>query len=215
MVISCRLHRLLRIIRLVRRPRYPNVQELCDLLEVRPRTIFKDLQELKEMLGVAIKFDRSKNGYYLQDDDWQLNFWGLEEETAVLLLVANRLVNELSGEQFAAPLRDMFGKEVQRCLSDFWQIDGGLDDLIDIEVAAPPLDRNVFIQLCRATAKRQKVILELGNGRDWAKSDEPPSLTVKPTRFVLNERGWLLMARNDRSEHMIKVCHIRKCTTIE
>lgn len=55
------------IIRIVRRKGYPGVADLCRTLQVKGRTLFNDLKELKEDLGIDIQFDKTRRGYYPLD----------------------------------------------------------------------------------------------------------------------------------------------------
>lgn len=113
-----RLHRLLRIIRTVRRKGYPNVQELCDKLDIKERTLFNDLKELKDDMGVDIQFDRIRGGYYLETDDIELNIMSLSESNAVLLLTAIELLELHAGESASQPLREFFDAEMRHCFGE-------------------------------------------------------------------------------------------------
>jgi predicted DNA-binding transcriptional regulator YafY len=117
--VPSRLHRLIRIIRIVKRKGFPGVQSLCLSLDIKERTLFNDLKELKDELGVNIQFDRIRGGYYLENDDIEeLNFVTLSESNAVLLLTAIELLDIHAGRSAAEPLRELFDAELRQCLGD-------------------------------------------------------------------------------------------------
>lgn len=94
------------------------MQDLCTALDVKERTLFNDLKELKDELGVEIQFDRVRRGYFLEADDLELNFMMLTEETAVLLLTAIELLELHSSPGVAEPLRQLFDLELRNCLGE-------------------------------------------------------------------------------------------------
>ena len=113
-----RLHRLIRIIRIVRRKGFPGVQDLCFALKVKERTLFNDLKELKDELGVHVQFDKVRRGYWIEKDDLELTFFSLSADTALHLLVAIELLEVYSGAESAECLRKLFAYELRACLGD-------------------------------------------------------------------------------------------------
>ncbi len=115
---ASRLHRLIRIIRMLRMKGYPSVQRLCETLQVKERTVFNDLKELKEDLGVDVQFDKTRRGYFLQGEDIELGLDALSEETAYLLLAACQLISAHGARHMAEPLEELFAGEMKRCLGE-------------------------------------------------------------------------------------------------
>ncbi|MGH9549086.1 MAG: hypothetical protein ACRD3W_06925, partial [Terriglobales bacterium] len=58
-----RLERLIGIQSEIDRGRYPDVQKLCSMFEIQPRTLHDDIRLIREMLGLEIIYDRFHNGY--------------------------------------------------------------------------------------------------------------------------------------------------------
>lgn len=94
------------------------MQDLCTSLDIKERTLFNDLKELKDELGVNIQFDRIRGGYYLENDDVELSFVSLSESNAVLLLTAIELLEIHAGASAADPLRQLFDTELRQTLGD-------------------------------------------------------------------------------------------------
>ena len=93
------LHRLIMLVARLKQNLYPNcssfVNELrkCDLYENKnvlcsPKTIQRDIQTLISEFGAPIQFDKSKNGYYLEDKSWEFIFPIIDDEKAAETLVA-------------------------------------------------------------------------------------------------------------------------------
>jgi Ankyrin repeats (3 copies) len=64
------LHRLLALDRLIRDGKYPNALTFAREWEVSQKTIQRDIEFLRDMLGAPIKYDRAQNGYYYTDQQW-------------------------------------------------------------------------------------------------------------------------------------------------
>ena len=67
-----RLERLVAIRHEIDSGRYPDVQKLCEMFEIQPRTLHQDLRMMREMMGMKIKHDRFRNGYYNEDPSKKL-----------------------------------------------------------------------------------------------------------------------------------------------
>jgi predicted DNA-binding transcriptional regulator YafY len=73
------LRRLLALDRLLRGHHYPNARTAAQELEVHLRTLHRDLEFLRDSLGVPLEFCRRHNGYYYRDADYGLPFLRLTE----------------------------------------------------------------------------------------------------------------------------------------
>ena len=181
---ACRLNRLIRIIRLVRMRAFPTVEDLCSKFDIKERTLFNDLKELREDLGVDIQFEKTRRGYYVASDIAELNFITLNEESAFLLLAAMRLLKAHGGEDLAAPLRSSFDDELQYWLSS----ESGENKLaVSAIVEADTLeklDKTLFVDICRACLKQQpmRIILET----------EKTEKRIVPSCLVYTADGWKL-----------------------
>lgn len=202
---ASRLHRLIRIIRLVRGTRYPNVQELCHTLQVKERTLFNDLKELKEDLGVEIKFSRTHGGYYLEKNDVEVSFLTLNEESAFLLLAAFDLLAHYGGEALAEPLRVTFDDEICVALGDSLQRSRQRPAGILISRENQKFvgtNKELFTALCRACLKQEKVKLAIHNNSDNGVDESPELMEVTPCLLVLGPEQWRLAYKNGIAEQL-------------
>lgn len=74
-----RLERLILLDQELRRAYYPSVERLCNLFEVQPRTLYQDIKDLREKLGLDIRFDRARGGYYNADPEKKLPAFSLTD----------------------------------------------------------------------------------------------------------------------------------------
>jgi predicted DNA-binding transcriptional regulator YafY len=58
-----RLERLVCIKQEIDRGGYPDVQKLCAMFEIQPRTLHEDIRMMREMMGLEIRHDKFHNGY--------------------------------------------------------------------------------------------------------------------------------------------------------
>src|SRR5271156_4937421 len=83
--VSNRLERLLSMDAEIRLGRYPDVETLCRSYQIKSRTLFEDLRTLRSQLGLDIRFDRSRNGYYNATPSRRLPSFELTEDEFALL----------------------------------------------------------------------------------------------------------------------------------
>ena len=197
---SSRLSRLIRMIRIVRGRSYPNVKDLCRTLQIKERTLYNDLRELKDDLGVDIQFDRNRRGYYLGNDATEANFITLTEDTAFVLLAAFELVNWFGGEDLAESLREVFKDEIILCLGDGDSDRQKMPALIMQEACTNAgLNKELFLGLCRACLKTTPVKITVcqsqTNGKDSG-SDLPKS-SAKNNQHLLIYPRYLFFAPHE------------------
>ncbi len=90
---SSRLERLILLDQELRRGLYPSVERLCRLLEVQPRTLFQDLKDLRERLGLDIVFDRTRGGYYNASPEKTLPTFSLTDQELFSVILGALLIH--------------------------------------------------------------------------------------------------------------------------
>ena len=99
------LQRLIRLVAQLKENRYPNCSSFAaamrkaDLDEnlniaCSAKTIFRDIQTLKNDFNAPIRFDNSRNGYYLTRHDWTFSSPQIYEESEMLAAVIGARVAE-------------------------------------------------------------------------------------------------------------------------
>ena len=101
--------RLLEIHKLVSEGAYPNCRKLAEILEVTRRTVERDIERLRDQLGVPIEYDRRRRGYYYAGpvDLPTLRF---REGEAIVLFLGQRLLMQCRGTPFEGFVKDAMEK---------------------------------------------------------------------------------------------------------
>jgi len=105
-----RLERLVGIEREIRAGRFPSLEGLCTIFAVKPRTMYEDIRLLRERLGLDIRFDRSRNGYYNASPSRTLPTFDLTDDEFILLLLACELLCSSLGGVFAQLIQGLVTK---------------------------------------------------------------------------------------------------------
>ncbi len=102
---SSKLDRILQMHTLIRSGAYPSVATFKDRFNIRERTVYEDLQFLRERLEAPVKYDRSRGGYYYTDASWELPTTWMNEGELLAFFISVELTRRYLGTSFEAPLR--------------------------------------------------------------------------------------------------------------
>lgn len=175
----------------IRKGAYPNVQTFCYMYDVQPRTVYQDLQMLRQMIGLAIVFDRARNGYYIQNPERKLPSFELTDDELIALSFSKELLSTYTRKTFAPLLEGALDKVTDRNkrksslnLNEL----GSFLRLLDANGEAPP--RRVFIELFRAWSERCITTIT------YSMNTRETSVTVEmlPCCLVLKLGSWYLVA---------------------
>jgi predicted DNA-binding transcriptional regulator YafY len=159
------------------------VQDLCDAFQIKERTLFSDLRELKEELGVDIKFDRTRRGYYLASEQSDINFVTLTEESAVVLSAAFGLLSCYGGEELSTILKNQFDTEVEFCLPGRLPNSKAHRQIIKIDASRDFVDKDIFVRLCLACLRQEALRISVEN----------KEAIVRPKYLLLKNEQWKLV----------------------
>lgn len=192
-----RLERLIAMEEEIRRGRYPNVDTFCQMFEVQPRTVYADIRELKERLGLDIEFDRFRNGYYNKDEKKQLPQFELSDGEVFALTVGKEMLSQYTGTSFEPILKAALEK-IQERLPDRVKVD--LEDVRGmIRFSAGSVihvSRKLMLDLYQACENHVSVDLDYFT----ASRGEITSRRIDPYRLLENRGTWYVVA----------YCHWRK-----
>jgi predicted DNA-binding transcriptional regulator YafY len=108
------LRRLLDIDRLLRAGRYPNARGLAAELEVSRRTLYRDLDFLRDSWGAPVEFSPWHNGYYYTNPDYPLPRLRLTEGELTALFLAEQVMHQYRGTPYEHDLATAFRKLTAR-----------------------------------------------------------------------------------------------------
>ena len=155
------LQRLIRLVSQLKENRYPNCStfaaamrkaDLDENLNVActPKTIFRDIQTLKNDFDAPIKFDKVRNGYYLAHHGWNFSCPQIYDDSEMLAAVLGARVAE---HIFPPAMRDQIRKAVDYLLTynnpDFLD-KTQMDSLVVIPSNRTCIDTDIFTPLFQA-----------------------------------------------------------------
>jgi proteasome accessory factor B len=88
----------------------PNCRQLASELEVSPKTVQRDLDFMRDRLGLPIEYDAGAHGFYYTRSVGQFPMMKISEGELVALSVARNALSLYQGTPFERPLRDAFAK---------------------------------------------------------------------------------------------------------
>ena len=154
------LERMLRIHQALASGRFPNASSLAREIEVATKTIHRDIEFMRDRLGLPIEFNPSRNGYAYTEEVSAFPNLQITEGELFALIVAEKALQQYRGTNFEKPLLSAIRK-MEQALPDTISL-----NLVDIQQtisfrtrAEPILDLEIFDALAKAAAHRQQIEL--------------------------------------------------------
>ena len=152
------LVRLVRLVAQLKENRYPNCTSFAEEmrkadieenlnLSCTTKTIFRDIQMLKDEFEAPISFDKSRNGYYLTRRDWNFSCPQIYDDSEMLAAVLGARIAE---HIFPAPMRDRIRAAVDYLLvhnNPNFLDTTQMDSLVIIPANRTRIDAAVFMPL--------------------------------------------------------------------
>lgn len=193
--------RMIRIEQHLKKNKYGNLRELADLLEVSQRTVQRDLETMRDLLGAPVIYDRYHKGYYY-GREFVLPRIDLTEGELVALFLTEKLLSYLEGTPYAVQLASA-GTKLRLLLTD--KTSGDAREAARtrdyISIASEPL-RGDELRLakffaCLETARRQGRRVE--HAYYSIQREEASVRKLDPYHLHLWEGSW----------YVIGYCHLR------
>jgi len=185
------LERMLRIHRAIQSGTFPNASTLARDLEVSSKSIHRDLEFMRDRLGLPVEFIGSRNGYAYTQEVGAFPTLQITEGELFALLVAEKAVEQYRGTNFERPLLSAL-KKMAAALPDTISLHwADWDQTISFRTSAEPvLDLEVFDTLAKATAGRRQLRL------DYRKpaNRQTESRLVDPYHLANINGEWFLFA---------------------
>ena len=188
---------MLRIHRAIQSGRCPNAGQLAREIEVSTKSIYRDLEFMRDRLELPLEFNRQRNGFCYTQEVSGFPTLQITEGELFALLVAEKALRQYRGTPFERPLVSAFRK-MAAALPDTVSLNlADWEQTISFRTSAEPiLNLEVFDALAKATARRRQ--LELTYRKPGQKGTEPRC--VDPYHLANINGEWFLFA----------YCHLRK-----
>jgi proteasome accessory factor B len=171
--------------------KYPNATVLAAEIEVVTKTIHRDIEFMRDRLGLPIAYDDRKYGYFYTEEVSAFPTLQITEGELVALLIAEKALQQYRGTNFEKPLVSAFRK-MEASLPDTISLNfADWDQSISFRTSAEPvLDLEVFDALAKATAGHRQ--LELAYRKPGSKGTE--RRVIDPYHLANINGEWFLFA---------------------
>jgi len=185
------LERMLRIHQALKAGQYPNASSLGRDLEVSSKSVHRDLEFMRDRLGLPIEYDGSRFGYWYTEEVENFPTIQFTEGELFALVVAEKALQQYRGTSFEQPLLSAVRK-MEQSLPDTISISlNDIDQTISFRTRAEPIqDLATFDALAKATAARQQ--LRLSYRKPGQR--EPEQRVVDPYHLANINGEWFLFA---------------------
>ncbi|MFO7724172.1 MAG: WYL domain-containing protein [Oceanipulchritudo sp.] len=192
------LARMVRIHRCLVEGNHPNCSTLARAIEVSTKTIQRDLDYMRDQLGLPLEYCASAHGYAYTQPVTHFPTIPATEGEVLALFVAQKALEQYRGTPFEKPLANAFSK-LSEVLED--AITVGLDDLSETlsfhHTGIAHTDMAVFQQVTRALMESRR--LEFSYRK--LNSRRPDRRSVEPYHLASIDGQWYLFANDlDRKD---------------
>src|SRR5262245_50148694 len=152
------LERMLRIHQVIQSGAYPTALTLSEELEVSAKSIHRDLEFMRDRLGMPLQFDRARFGYYYTEEVKSFPSLQITEGELFALLVAEKALQQYRGTHFEKPLISAFQKMASSLPDTISLHLAEWEQTISFRTSAEPLlNLEVFDALARAATQRSRL----------------------------------------------------------
>jgi predicted DNA-binding transcriptional regulator YafY len=185
------LERMLRIHQALASGRFPNASTLAREIEVATKTIHRDIEFMRDRLGLPIEFNPAKNGYAYTEEVSAFPNIQITEGELFALIVAEKALQQYRGTSFEKPLLSAIRK-MEQSLPDTISLNlADIQQTISFRTRAEPiLNLEIFDALAKAAARRQQI--ELAYRKPG--QPQPEKRLVDPYHLANINGEWYLFA---------------------
>jgi predicted DNA-binding transcriptional regulator YafY len=185
------MERMMRIHRAMAEKQYPNCNSLAREFEVCARTIKRDIEFMRDRLGLPIEYHTPRHGYHFTRPVPQFPSVVVNEAETFALLVAHKAIAQYRGTPFQRPLESAFRRLTGQLDQTMSFSLGGLDEVFSFRPFAPEdADLRVFETLTKALREHRALgFLYRNHG-----ATESQQRRVHPYHCACIDSQWYLFA---------------------
>jgi proteasome accessory factor B len=154
------LERMLRIHQALQSGSFPNATKLAREIEVATKTIHRDIEFMRDRLGLPVEYDSARIGYFYTEEVSAFPNIQITEGELFALVVAEKALQQYRGTSFEKPLLSAI-KKMEQALPDTISLNlADIERTISFRTRAEQiLDLKIFDVLAKAAARRQQIEL--------------------------------------------------------
>jgi predicted DNA-binding transcriptional regulator YafY len=185
------LERMLRIHQALQSGKFPNASTLAREIEVATKTIHRDIEFMRDRLGLPVEYDSARIGYRYTEEVSAFPNIQITEGELFALVVAEKALQQYRGTNFEKPLLSAIRK-MEQSLPDTISLNlADMEQTISFRTRVEPiLDLKIFDALAKAAARREQI--ELGYRKPG--QQEPEKRLVDPYHLANINGEWYLFA---------------------
>ncbi len=185
------LERMLRIHQALQSGKFPNASTLAREIEVATKTIHRDIEFMRDRLGLPIEFNPGKNGYAYTEEVSAFPNIQITEGELFALIVAEKALQQYRGTSFEKPLLSAI-KKMEQSLPDTISLNlADAEQTISFRTRAEPiLNLETLDALAKAAAHRRQI--ELAYRKPG--QPQPEKRLVDPYHLANINGEWYLFA---------------------
>ena len=192
------VERMLKIHHLIKSGKFPNATTISAQLEVSVRSIMRDLEFMRDRMGLPLQYDSRKHGFFYTQEVEAFPTLQITEGELFALLVAEKALQQYRGTNFERPLVSAFQK-MAASLPDTISLNmADWEQTISFRTSAEPiLNLQIFDLLGKATAKHKQIQISYRKPGNT----QPELRKIDPYHLANINGEWFLFAfdhlRND------------------
>jgi proteasome accessory factor B len=151
---------MLRIHQALQSGSFPNATKLAREIEVATKTIHRDIEFMRDRLGLPVEYDSARIGYFYTEEVSAFPNIQITEGELFALVVAEKALQQYRGTSFEKPLLSAI-KKMEQALPDTISLNlADIERTISFRTRAEQiLDLKIFDVLAKAAARRQQIEL--------------------------------------------------------
>ncbi len=206
------IRRLLNIIAILQSGRFINAGKLADECQVSRRTIFRDIEKLRQS-GLRISFDEKKQGYQFEESSFLLPADLTTEEVLALITLCQDMADDQKGLHYLEPARIAAFKLASVLPRKMRKYIGDSIELRHIRIG-PTANlegtEDCYESISRALQNRQCVKIQY---RSFADQDLI-STQLNPYCFFFSRRSWYVIGYSLLHED-VRTFHLKRFEQVE
>jgi len=187
------MERMWRIHQILSGGTFPNCTGLSGELEVSAKTVMRDLEFMRDRLGLPLEYDAVKHGYYYTAPVRDFPTMKVTQGEVAALLLAQKSLEQFRGTPFERPLTGAFRKLSRSLGGDMEVAWHELEQAMSVRRSGVGLaDMQVFDVLAKAVTEREEVEFSYHK----LAGEEPEKRKVRPYHLGCIEDQWYLFAHD-------------------
>ncbi len=188
--------RLQMIDEIIGRATFPSREKLAKEVSASPRTIIRDINYMKDELGIPIKYDRTRKGYYYTQKGYFIKNISMSEGELFYVSLFENLLHQYKNTPLENQLKSIINK-ISAVLPDQVQVQSNFmsKDITYISEPVPEINQEVFNIILDCLKTRTSLQI------DYRKLGSTNALrrTIDPYHMVYFKGSWYIFA----------YCHLR------